>query len=363
MTILHRIVCYRYCLPLRVPVHVAGTPLKERQGLLFALEDDVSVIGWGEAAPLPGFSIETLEDVTAASLHFSRQVQGCSLDEVRERMVGGKITSSSLYFAFDSALGQIERRASGTLHNRSVDTVNLCALVTGDIAAYSQIEKFLHAGYKTVKVKVGAGSVEEDIKETAILLHDFAGACCWRFDANRAWDFADALRFCDVLAGSDAAYVEEPLQEPGLLPQLHKKTGIPYAVDETLQELSTYLFSSNMDISSEEGKLLFALVENAQALVWKPGLCMSPARMGLQRSVPVVLSAAYESGVGTAAILDYAAQKEYSLCAAGIDTYSRLAVDVLHGQLPVFQGEASMQAVRDTAGSVNTKMLKEVWHV
>lgn len=336
MTVLRKITCYRYCLPLR-----GG---EERQGLLFALEGDTSQIGWGEAAPLPGFSSETLEDVLGVSLQFCRAICGCSISELRERLTGDVITSPSLYFAFDSALRQIEDGALGP-----VDRVELCALMTD---GPEQVEKALQAGYKTIKVKVGTDTIEEDIQRVTTLLHDFAGSCCWRFDANRAWGFEEALQFCEVIADSDVSYLEEPLQNPALLPQLFEQTGVPYAVDETLQELSACA-------STTDAEALCNIVEKAQALVWKPSLCLPPERLGLNTDAPVVLSGAYESGVGTAAILKHATGQ----CAAGIDTYSRLAEDVLGRRLPVFHGEANMQAVREAAKSLNISRLEEVWHV
>ena len=341
--IVHKISCYRYCLALRGD--------GERQGLLFALENDASQTGWGGAAPLPDFSLETLEDVTDASLRFARKVCGCSVSEVRRRMTENAITSPSLYFAFDSALRQIEGDALD-----SVDSIALCALVT---EGAGQVEKALQAGYKTIKVKVGAGAIKEDIRKATTLLHDFSGSCCWRFDANRALGFDEALRFYEAIADGAVAYVEEPLQNPALLPQLHEQTGVPYAVDETLQELSACLFS---DYSADEAELR-RIVESAQALVWKPALCMPPDRMGLHTVAPVVLSAAYESGVGTAATLEHAARKEFGMCAAGVDTYSRLAMDVFDRPLPIFNGKANMQKVREAAQSLNISRLEEVWHV
>jgi len=125
-----------------------------------------------------------------------------------------------------------------------------------------------------------------------------------------------------------------------------------------LQELSRCLFS---DHSAQE-EVLRHTVETAQALVWKPSLCMNPKRMNLDTAAPVVLSSAYESGVGTAAILEYTIQDSYH-CAAGIDTYSRLEQDVLLQRLPLSLGTAFMPEVRAASYAVNVKMLEKVWHV
>lgn len=346
--ILQKITCYRYNLPL-----CGGG---ERQGVLFALEDNASWTGWGEASPLPGFSSETLKDVLNASLCFCTEIRGCSVSEIRERLAENAITSPSLYFAFDSALRQIDSATNDV----ATLSIPLCALAAGDDeGVHEQVESALNKGYQTIKVKVGAGTIQDDIKKMKGLLRDFTGCCRWRFDANRAWAFEEAMRFCEVIAGDDALdYVEEPLRDFQRMPELQDAAGVSCAVDETLQELSRCLFS---DHSAQE-EILRHTVEAAQALVWKPSLCMNPNRMNLGTAAPVVLSGAYESGVGTAAILEHAAAA-LDCGAAGIDTYSRLQQDVLEQRLPVSCGEVSLQAVRAAACRINRERLEEVWHV
>lgn len=354
---LNKITCYRYSLPFREEIRLGDSIHKARQGVVFALESDASSTGWGEAAPLPGFSYETLETVLAISREVSQRVCGMTLEAVRQEMDAGVISLPSLYFAFDSALHQLEDQTP-----ESPDmTVPLCALVTGDMdSAYTQADAALQKGYQTVKVKVGVNKVEEDIRKIKRLLSAFTGSCRWRFDANRAWDYETALRFCEVIAGDDAVdYIEEPLREFWRMPQLAEDGSVPCAVDETLQELSCCLFSKSTHFAAGQEAMLRQTVEYAQALVWKPTLCMNPKRMHLDRVAPVVLSGAYESGIGTAAILEYARQIDGE-CPLGIDTYSRLDRDVLEERLPVDCGTVRLSDIKT---SVTMGLLEEVWHV
>lgn len=106
-----------------------------------------------------------------------------------------------------------------------------------------------------------------------------------------------------------------------------------------------------------------ACVEAAHALVWKPSLCLPPWTLGIQMKAPVVLSGCYEAGPGTAALLEYAAACRGGNCAAGIDTYSRLADDVLDTRLPVAGAEADLQAVNAALETLNTHKLNRLWHV
>ena len=66
--VINKITCYRYSLPLRNENRLGDSTSKARQGLVFALESDASLTGWGEAAPLPGFSFETLETILSKYL-------------------------------------------------------------------------------------------------------------------------------------------------------------------------------------------------------------------------------------------------------------------------------------------------------
>lgn len=347
--------CYRYCLPVVRKEKPSGVILCNREGLLFHAELESGADGWGEAAPLPGFSRETIEDVLAAARNLFLDKGSMNLEKIL-----GAITSPALYFAFESILHQIQNCA---MDDRIV-SIPLCALITGDISvAHAQVEYALQQGYGTVKVKVGSADVGEDIRKIKTLLRDFTGCCHWRFDANRAWDYDAALRFCEVIAGDDGVdYVEEPLREFQRMPELQEASGVSCAVDETLQELSRCLFTDCAVYTPEQEMLLRHTVENAHALVWKPSLCMNPKRMNLDTAAPVILSAAYESGVGTAAILESAAWNTDE-CAAGVDTYSRLEQDILQRRLPLFGGMADMNKVRTTAAGINMNMLEEVWHV
>ena len=53
---------YRYDLALSEPVKLKAATLHRREGALVRLTADDGSVGWGEAAPLSGFSPESLED-------------------------------------------------------------------------------------------------------------------------------------------------------------------------------------------------------------------------------------------------------------------------------------------------------------
>src|SRR5471030_3139569 len=62
----YRLAYRRYRLPFRAPVRTAHGIWAEREGVILRLEGDGGAIGWGEAAPVPGFGTENADEVEAA---------------------------------------------------------------------------------------------------------------------------------------------------------------------------------------------------------------------------------------------------------------------------------------------------------
>jgi o-succinylbenzoate synthase len=145
--------------------------------------------GWGEVAPLPGFSKETYEEAL-------QQLQNLS---------STKTLLPSVSFALDAAAHPVE--------NHPVQ-----------IAHFGSDGKF----HNCIKLKLAHLSLEEAItlvKETTPLCNEL------RVDMNRAWPLEKADAFCKAFPLGTFAFIEEPTSE---LPSL--KTDHPIALDEHLRE-------------------------------------------------------------------------------------------------------------------------------
>src|SRR3954452_321750 len=68
---------YRYSLPLRSPLALKGTTLRNREGLLLRLYGDDGSEGWRESAPLPGFSEEALDEPALQLRRPAETLMGC----------------------------------------------------------------------------------------------------------------------------------------------------------------------------------------------------------------------------------------------------------------------------------------------
>jgi O-succinylbenzoate synthase len=285
---------YRYRLPLVAPVRSGDRQLTCREGLLIR-QTEGNRESWAEAAPLPGYSVETLSEVIKAA----RQRQWNAYPSLQ-------FASASLSF--------------GPAHGNLV--VN--ALLMGEMAKLrSELERASQLPHSTVKLKVARGApLEEEIDIVQTLRRSLRPDQRLRLDANRGWSYDQALEFCRAIGDCDVEYLEEPTQDPSDFERLAQVTSVPYALDETLRE-----------------PISLGDFPNAAALIIKPTLLGGPEQLEtlFTSAIPCVVSAAFESGIGILNIARLASHYPNSL-AAGLDTYRWLADDVLHPRLSLERG-------------------------
>jgi O-succinylbenzoate synthase len=320
---------FRYSLPFRKPLALRGTTVHRREGLLLRLSGDDGAEGWGESAPLPGFSAESLHQATAqlrglAGSLIGREATDDWTDQNRafSRELERTVPAPSVRFGLELAIWNLCAASSGRslpelLAGRA--RVPVSGLLSGSLdEVLGEARRMKDAGYEAVKLKVGARTVAEDVGLSRSLAEELGDAVSLRLDANRAWGYEQAVEF---LRGAPRfEYLEEPLADPSCLPRLVREFGVPVALDESL-------------VGMEPG----ALKEHryARAVVLKPTLLggipstLRLAGRALDLGMTPVVSSAYESGVGTAALVALAAGIGEHPVPAGLDTYRALAEDVL----------------------------------
>ncbi len=327
---------YRYELPLTSPLPLKGATLTRREGLLLKLVGEGEAEGWGEASPLPGFSREGVEEAAEGlrallpdlvgrevSLRWAGLAEAAGYGPEEHRL------PPSARFAFELAVCDLISRSSGKtlpelLSPRPRATVRINALLSGTPQrVLEEARRLRKTGYDAIKLKVGAQSVRDDAALVRSLGDRLGPGATLRLDANRAWSLEEAREFARAVEGSRFEYVEEPLADPRRLPDLARGSGLHVALDESL-------------VGMEPGAL--GDHRYAAAVVLKPTLlgglsaalrfAGEAARLGV---LPVV-SSAYETGLGTAALVALAAALERET-PAGLDTYRRLAEDVFSPRL------------------------------
>ena len=220
----------RRLLRYRSPISTAHGPVNDRWTVLLSLEDEDGHTGLGEAAPLAGFTSDTVDDAEAALHRWAS-------DDSNGSLPAGSPTARA---AVDSALLDLAAQVAGTSVHRllapdSPDRVAVAALVTGttpdDVAASAA--EAAASGHTTVKVKVGVGGIDADLDRVAAVRERVGTSVRIRLDANGAWSASEALRGLERLSIYSPEFVEEPVAGLEALAVLRSASPVPIAVDES----------------------------------------------------------------------------------------------------------------------------------
>lgn len=362
---IERVRIYRYALPLR-PSHAdpdrAASGPSERRGLLLHLTADSGAEGWGEAAPLPGFSRESLEAVSGRLEHLAAELLGTEVPErlsaLRrlERLPEAVLSlPPSARWAYDQAVwgllaGRSRIPPAALLGGRPAPSVTVNYLLGAKTpeALQEEAREALSAGYRTLKLKIGDHELETEIARThaaAALLEDRPAL---RLDANRKLDFEAAVEFTAAIREGPIDYLEEPVSDPDRFTDLAARTQLPLALDETTREIDPI----------EIGDF------GASALILKPtllgGLTRTEAYVRSARAhhVAAVLTSSFESGLGHRAIGWLVQGWCLQDRASGLSTYGHLTEDLLAPPLRIERGRLYGLDRFEPTGELRTEHLE-----
>ncbi|MCH4811485.1 o-succinylbenzoate synthase [Vreelandella neptunia] len=260
---------YRYTLPFRQPLMFKGIRLARREGLLVTINGQ-----WGEIAPLPGFSTETLAEAEAESL--------ACLAAIKR---GDKATPTlpSVQFGFDCAQRQWPAILSPLLRPYP--------LLQGAPAALLGNLDNIVAGWgdlppTRLKLKVARYAMEEELALINQLATRLPSAQLI-LDANGGWTREEAQRFCTCLPLDHIDYLEEPCAAFADSIAVAEATGVSIALDETLSRQDAWYYHPQL-----------------KALVIKPTLigslnaCQALVQRARADNLRVVISSSFESDLG-----------------------------------------------------------------
>lgn len=220
---------------------------------------------WGEIAPLPGWSRETLPEALT-------QVQSCNwVTQLQE--LDPLSLFPSVHFGLESAL----------LPSLPPTPVPESALFMGSLPdILRQAIEREREGYKSAKLKVSQLTFSEAARAIDLLAHRFY----LRIDVNRAWDTEKALQFFSQYPKDLFDYVEEPFKNPHDL----RFFPHPLAIDES--------FPQDFTLADLEE------LPTLKALIYKPTLQGGLAKARplydwtVKRGLQFVLSSSFESPIG-----------------------------------------------------------------
>tara|TARA_R110001583_G_scaffold7720_9_gene37924 strand:+ start:9380 stop:10390 length:1011 start_codon:yes stop_codon:yes gene_type:complete len=214
---------FAYKIPFKSPMRFKEAHLTHREGLILELTDKKNHQHHIEIAPLPGFSQETLSEVTDEIILL--------LSTNFHDIVNYKSHFKSVQFALDCLRFN---------HSKEIDDALTCIdnipLLQGDHNAVIQQYQALNSP-QMIKLKVAKESIESDIStfQQLCFLNPLLTIRC---DANQAWSQQQAALFFSAIDCQRLDYIEEPTGDHQINLQLADKYQIYLALDETLQRTS-----------------------------------------------------------------------------------------------------------------------------
>ena len=191
----------RYSLPFRTPVRTAHGVWAEREGVMVRVTDEAGGTGYGEAAPIPWFGTETVDEVVGALETLGEWVTEEELATVPERL-------GCLRFALAGA-----RRARGEGQEAMggvAEYLPVCALLPAGRAALAAAGPKAELGFRTFKWKVGVGDPADELALLDDVIAALPDGAKLRLDANGAWDARQAVRWMERAAERPVEFIEQP---------------------------------------------------------------------------------------------------------------------------------------------------------
>ncbi|XRB14246.1 2-succinyl-5-enolpyruvyl-6-hydroxy-3-cyclohexene-1-carboxylic-acid synthase [Pseudoscourfieldia marina] len=340
-----------------------------RRGCFLHVRSACGAEGVGECAPLPGLHAESLHDAASQLATAAAMLPGASLSPVLLSLDEGgssmHLTSilgaplvralhPSVRSALEGALVQATAQAANVPLSRALGLdddvaeaggeVLVSSLVAGNGTpeeAAAEAQALVAQGFRCLKLKVArrAGGAKADAAAVCAVRAAVGPDVVLRCDANRGFSAEDARTFGELVrdGGARLQYVEEPLvagsNHAEELLAFVRHTGVPIALDETLDEVVDAVRARGAVLSSRQFRqaLPWATRSNGvEAAVLKPsrlgGLSTAAAALEWARGAGVglrgVLSSAFDTGVALAPYVVLARAADAGCFGDGIETGS-----------------------------------------
>lgn len=226
----------RRSLPLKNPYVLSFATLEAFEALLIQLQLDNGETRIGEVVPLPGYAVETVEDVLDTVQSWLPNFPGQMLHSLRQS-VSSRITSNP--FASSLILSAIDSTFVSQAQQSDVQPVPLVYPTASTKPELEQVvRQAIVAGYRTIKVKIG-DCLEQDLAALPRLQRSLSPGVLVRFDANQGYSLEAARSFLqavEIYLPEQTELVEQPLPPDAWddMAKLASNTSIPLMLDESI---------------------------------------------------------------------------------------------------------------------------------
>lgn len=346
---------------LKKPLWIKQRRISYRQGVLIIIKNEKGKTGYGEISPLPGYHIESFDNTIDQIKEVSKYLIGREISEdINDPDNGpagpfdGLDLFPSVNFGLEMAVLAIfyAQKNINYFIQGNISKIQVNKLIPANrIISKEYIKEIISGGFKSVKIKVGRGRIEDDIGRVLRLKSYLPENILIRLDANASWRLEEGIFFALKTGNDRIEYIEDPVKNVSDYLSFYLKTGMPIAVDEKVDE-----FKSDFPLNSEHIK----------AVVLKPSMLggfFNTARMitiARDKNIKPVLSNAFQTGLTLSMISLFAARMKLLNDPAGLNTLGSFTTDLLSKGFPLKKGEIDLAEVFKCFNQVNINILEDL---
>jgi len=309
-------------LPLVSSFATARAEVSIRSGLLVSVFDGDHV-GYGEVAPMPGWSPIDADRAGAVLLASIAAIDtGRDFDEVLDDLEDTPEVRAGLA----GAAADLAARRQGLPLAESLDPDALDLVAVNAVIGSGSPEHTVAAGldavqrgFSTLKVKVGVETPDVDVQRVASLRAALGDEIELRLDANGGWSPANAQRVLDGVVRHDIAFCEEPVTGVDAIAELGGHSPIPLAIDESARTVD--------DVARALGTGVIDVVVIKPQAIGGPDLAMRAVRLTLEFGATPIVTTMIDSAIGVRHAAHVASASGVTL-AHGLATSVLLADDL-----------------------------------
>jgi len=235
--------------PLKTPFVTALRRVEALEDLVVIITCDNGMVGYGEGAPTPQITGETIGSMQAAIDYITPHLLNRSLDDfehliqtVQQTIVKNTTAKSALEIALydlraQAAKQPLYRMLGGketTFRTDITISMNPTEMMIADA------KKAVALGYDTLKIKIGE-SPKIDTKRTLAIAKALPSHITLRLDANQGWSAKESVTLLQQLEaeGLIAEFIEQPVPADDLegLKYIHQRVKTPVLADESVFSL------------------------------------------------------------------------------------------------------------------------------
>ena len=313
-----RIECIPVSLPFAKPIVMSGGPAKCADAVVLKIHTDEGITGIAETGDTSLWYMGESQDSIMSNITniYAPQIllgeDPFNIEKIVARMDKVARANNQSKAVVDYALHDVMGKALGVplyklLGGLSNPKIALAFVMSSGSAAEVEAEAkaLVKAGFKGLKLKVGARTPDEDIETVGALRAAVGSKIKIMIDANGGWLYHQALYVLQRVAKYDVYVAEQPVPWWDIdgLARLRRKVDVPIFPDESAKELNDLIKIIEKDAADG----LFLKVPKAG------GILKSQKWVAIAQAanLPVMCGCMIDSGLGAATTAHFLAATEW----------------------------------------------------